>query len=93
MFLYCSIYSIRYEQLKKLLRRFGRIDSNKDGLISIEDLAVFLKVPHDVCLQSVFDTIDVVSVIINVCVIFLYSQAIKFSDLLIRDFTNILINV
>lgn len=52
-------FNIRYEQLKKLLRRFARIDSNKDGLISIEDLAVFLKVPHDACLQSVFDTIDV----------------------------------
>ena len=84
-FFYCSI---RYEQLKTLLRRFARIDSNKDGLISIEDLAVFLKVPHDACLQSVFDTIDVVSVIINVCVIFLYIQAIKFSDLLIQDFTK-----
>ena len=76
MFFYCSICSIGYGQLKKLLRRFARIDSNKDGLISIEDLAMFLKVPHDACLQSVFDSIDVVSVLINVCHIFMARRAI-----------------
>ena len=53
--------SITYIQVEYLLKRFANIDTNKDGMISVEDLAVFLKVPHDNCLQSVFNSFDTVS--------------------------------
>ena len=45
--------------MKKWLRRFVAMDSNKDGFINVDDFARFLQVPnHDAQLQAVFNTAE-----------------------------------
>ena len=47
---------IKVEEMKKWLTRFAAIDQNKDGFIEVDDLARFLKVPSDACLEAMFDS-------------------------------------
>lgn len=47
---------IKVDEMKKWLTRFTAIDQNKDGFIEVDDLTRFLKVPHDACLQAMFDS-------------------------------------
>ena len=52
------LYRISLSQLRKLMKRFAQMDGNKDGLVSSEDLARFLRMPDDARLQSVFSVLD-----------------------------------
>ncbi|XP_064399042.1 lysophosphatidylcholine acyltransferase 2-like isoform X2 [Halichondria panicea] len=46
---------LKLKEMKRYLTRFAVIDRDKDGYITANDLATFLKVPKDACLQAVFD--------------------------------------
>ena len=48
-------------EMKIHLRRFAAMDRNKDGFILAEDLADYLGVPCDACLQAVFNSFKLVS--------------------------------
>ena len=50
--------SLKYNEVRDFLTRFASIDSDKDGFITIMDMASFLSVPNDACLQALFKTDD-----------------------------------
>ena len=52
--------------LKKWLHRFAAIDFDKDGFINVVDLARFLHLPSDACVQAAFTAAD--KVIVTACV-------------------------
>ena len=43
-----------FDDMKKWLQRFGVMDRDKDGFVTAEDLAAYLHVPNDACLQAIF---------------------------------------
>ena len=45
---------IRFHEIRTFLIRFASIDVDKDGWISPQDLATFLGMPNDACLQALF---------------------------------------
>lgn len=47
--------NLKLKELKRYLTRFASIDSDKDGFITVDDLAIFLSVPRDACLEKVFN--------------------------------------
>ena len=49
---------LRFREIRTYLTRFAAIDADKDGLITPEDMARFLNVPNDACLQALFWTTD-----------------------------------
>lgn len=49
---------LRFKEVRDFLNRFAAIDVDKDGLIGPEDMAAFLGVPNDACLQALFWTSD-----------------------------------
>ena len=49
---------LHFEEIGTFLTRFAAIDVDKDGLITPEDMAAFLSVPNDACLQALFWTTD-----------------------------------
>ena len=49
---------IRFADIRTAMLRFASIDRNKDGWVTPEDMATFLSVPNDVCLQTLFWTTD-----------------------------------
>ena len=56
---------LKLKEMKRYLTRFAVIDRDKDGYITANDLATFLKVPKDACLQAVFDNCK--KVLISLC--------------------------
>ena len=53
----CFFFRLSFIQLKQYLSRFANFDRDKDGLISIEDMVLYLRVPQDVCAESVFNSL------------------------------------
>ena len=51
--------------MKAHLRRFAVMDRDKDGFIQAEDLAHYLGVPSDACLQAVFNSFKLVGYCYN----------------------------
>ncbi len=49
---------LRFKEIRTFLTRFAAIDTDKDGLIAPGDMATFLSVPNDACLQALFWTTD-----------------------------------
>ena len=49
--------------MKRWLCRFAVIDTDKDGLISAEDLLRYLAVPSDACSQAVFTALTKASLL------------------------------
>ena len=47
--------------MKKYLSRFADIDRDKDGLITVEDMVLYLRVPQDAYTESVFKSLRPVS--------------------------------
>lgn len=47
---------LRFKEIRTFLTRFAAIDKDKDGYIAPEDMAAFLSVPNDACLQALFWT-------------------------------------
>ena len=54
--------------MKLWMKRFCSMDRDKDGLISAGDMAHYLGVPIDACLQAVFDAFNPVSAVWLHCV-------------------------
>ena len=65
-------FRVSFDQIKKLLLQFAQIDCNKDGLISAEDLAQYLKIPYDSCCSVLFDKLDKVTLKINIWFDFIF---------------------
>ena len=40
--------------IKEWLCRFAAMDGDKDGFVRVEDFAMFLQLPNDVCVQTIF---------------------------------------
>ena len=51
-------HSMKLNEMKQWLMRFSAMDRDKDGYISVEDMARYLKVPNDACLQGVFNALE-----------------------------------
>ena len=62
MVLYCKVIQdnigLDYGKIKNFLTRFASIDKDKDGWITPQDMADFLSVPNDTCLQALFKNQD-----------------------------------
>jgi Ca2+-binding EF-hand superfamily protein len=52
-------YNANLDQMKTMLNRFAKIDTNRDGLISEDDLVLFMKVPKDDNFVVFFEMLDV----------------------------------
>jgi len=52
---------MNFTEIKQKLQRFAVIDRDKDGYITEDDLAHYLKVPSDACLRAVFNTFQKVN--------------------------------
>ena len=63
--IFCLILLTRLnlEQFMEQLKHFAVLDRDKDGFITIEDLATYLEVPSDYHLQQVFEACQPVSVL------------------------------
>lgn len=49
---------IGFKEIRNFLTRFATVDADRDGWITPEDMATFLSVPNDACLQALFSTTD-----------------------------------
>ena len=62
MVLYCKVIQdnigLDYGKIRDFLTRFASIDKDKDGWITPQDMADFLSVSNDTCLQALFKNQD-----------------------------------
>ena len=61
-FSYCIPASIKLESMKDLLDRFAEIDSNRDGLVDLEEFAEYLNLPVTRQVKHLFSLYDRVSI-------------------------------
>ena len=55
-------HSMRIDSMKELLGRFAEIDSNRDGLVDLEEFAEYLNLPVTSHVKHLFSLYDRVSV-------------------------------
>ena len=61
-FSYCIPASIKLESMKDLLDRFAEIDSNRDGMVDLEEFAEYLNLPVTRQVKHLFSLYDRVSI-------------------------------
>ena len=60
-------YSIRLESMKELLDKFAEIDSNRDGLVDLNEFAEYLNLPVTRHIRHLFSLYDRVSSLCKIC--------------------------
>ena len=62
VFAFDFCHSIRIDSMKELLNRFAVIDSNRDGLVDLEEFAEYLNLPVTRHVKHLFSLYDRVSI-------------------------------